>query len=102
MKKRVRISLSQKLLIVDELKKHCTKDADGFAVWEAKWSDERVAAVCGDPINDIHVRNVRRELIGNQRRGPTNDGTTSARLEAIEDYLTSKYPGWREEMKAAA
>ena len=102
MKKPVRITFAQKMAIAAELQKHCTKDAEGFAVWEKNWDDDRVAAVCGSPINNIHVRNVRREIIGSTRRGGQKTDDMAARLEAIEDYLTSKYPGWREDLQKAA
>jgi hypothetical protein len=93
----VRLSLKQKLEVASLLKAHCCVNTKGFAEYEAGWNDKAVSDKFGLPVNDIHVRNLRRELIGGLHKVSSRGqgSSTDSRLTAIEDYLTSKNPTWK-------
>lgn len=97
-KKPVFLTFSQKYAAYEELKKHCVKK-DGFAVYDLDWDDARVAAVCGNPVNDVHIRGLRREGIGNLRTGESVKANPALeqRITDIEEYLTRQNPNWRSE-----
>lgn len=103
MTKTVRLTFPQRVAATKELEKHCTKGPDGYALYESGWDDDRVAAVLGQPYNKIHIRNIRRELLGNIRRSSEESSPEMEavlfRLTLIEDYLTSKWPDWKDKVQ---
>ena len=75
---------------------HCVTAQDGKAVYEQGWDDEMIAKTFGPPVTYIHVRELRRNLIGHMHKvGKRGVNTVAQRLNDIENYLTSKNPDWK-------
>lgn len=51
----------------EHLKAHCRKANDGFAEYEAEWSDETIAALVGGNMGADKVKDMRVEMFGKLR-----------------------------------
>lgn len=94
------LTQKQKFEMGTLLTKHCFKMADGVAAYEMGWDDARVAKEMGSEFNSTHVRNLRRELVGNlkTKSHEPKENSVAARLLRIEEYLTSKNANWKEQV----
>ena len=94
----VHISLTQKLVIARKLEELCSKTSEGFCRWKPGWDDQKVAEAVGSPVRWTHVRNIRREIYGNDERRTAGARTSDItdRLTQIEDYLTRQNPNWKD------
>lgn len=52
------------IAIIELLRKHCRKNGDGFAEYDAEWSDRAIARQIGPHLNGYHVKRWREELFG--------------------------------------
>ena len=94
---KVFLTQKQKFDVGLKLSQICIKTDNGAAVYAQGWSDEAVAQHFGAPVKAIHVRSLRRDLVGNlnKQNGARKGESYSSRLTAIEEYLTSKNPNWK-------
>lgn len=91
------LTITQKLAIARKLDEVCSKTSEGFCRWKSGWDDQKVADARGAPVRWTHVRNIRREVYGNDERRSVGkiDSSLSERLTQIEDYLTRVNPNWK-------
>lgn len=88
----------QEVLILDLLRKHCSQNADGFAVYDDGWTDQEVADEAEKsnptkalPIKKDAVARIRKQVIGKLKRATVDDdwGEMSdhleGRIKALED-----------------
>lgn len=94
----VRLTFSERFSVAQVLQKYCKQTPEGLAKYDEGYDDARVAAIIGGKINELHIRGVRREIIGQLHKN-SSTSNLSERINEIEDYLTSKYPDWRDQIK---
>lgn len=107
--KRITLKFSERVLILDELRKVCKPvDIQGtmFSIYDAGWTDEKLAAsVCPvvPNVTPSHVATIRREAIGDQVRAPMNGGRPDSawykrvvelenRIKHMEDWIDQNFP----------
>jgi hypothetical protein len=80
------------IAIIELLRKHCRKNGDGFAEYDAEWSDRAIARQIGPHLTGYHVKRWREELFGQlaERRAPATPPDVMhllMRIEAMETRL---------------
>jgi hypothetical protein len=62
--KRSQMNYEQIYKLTKLIEQHCYRDAEGRAVYEAGWTDERLIEEMGNAVNLANVRTLRRTIIG--------------------------------------
>ena len=100
-KSRTVLSLSDKLKIVELIRKHTRKVGNGLVEYTEGWNDQKVAQEVGPHVNLVsHVKPIRREIVGNlfykrintfAPKEPAANSQLLARLVSLESRVTRLY-----------
>lgn len=79
-----RLTRVQEFDMINMIKSHCKKNPEGFAEYDAEWSDEKIREAMGSICASAVVANLRTEFIGKIRnRGVDPTG----RIEVLEKRI---------------
>lgn len=91
------LTFAQRLKIHERLKQMATSDGNGTCTYKEGFSDDVVAKEFG--FSRSNVAGVRRETLGDIRKARTVAAHgIEDRITMIEDFLTSKWPDWRDKL----
>lgn len=89
-----RLKLPQHIAIADKVRMVCAKGEDGFAHYADEWDDAKVAETFTEfKCEEIHVSNVRKQLIGHLPKGgigktrPVNEAELTKRVNDLDYFL---------------
>jgi hypothetical protein len=85
------LTREQMFLLGDLIRQHCHRNEDGFAVYDAPWTDELILKQVGSPYNINHVAHLRKELCG--KFPPTTNILNQYQLKDYILELTKRVDG---------